>query len=172
MEYNKLWSGRYKRIQDNRQRMWQFLQGSVIKDEWITKRPQPNLWSVDEIIRHMLASEIRYIHQSFNPSLPQSEIAVRAQWVGEIFFRIEEKEHVSLNKIIEDYESVEEGTLRLLNTTSENYGKMTKAPWGEEMPVYKLLESFYDHDNYHRGQIYLIINLFRKIPDFVRKKIE
>ncbi|UCE13765.1 MAG: DinB family protein [Candidatus Heimdallarchaeota archaeon] len=170
--YYSLWLNRYTRIQNNRKSMWSFLTQPDVKDEWITRRPKPFQWSIDEIIRHMIGSEIRYIHQSFDPTIIQHQSSVPAQWVGKAFFRFEEGDHVELTDLKAIYNSVEEKTLKLIASPDRTYEKVVKAPWGEEMPISELLESFYDHENYHRGQIYLIINFFRDSPppDLVKRK--
>ncbi|MFX0183468.1 MAG: DinB family protein [Candidatus Hodarchaeota archaeon] len=170
-EYRIIWKKRYERIQNQRSRMWQELNNREINQEWLITRPKPSQWAIDEIIRHMLASEIRYIHQSFDPSVSQISEAVPAQWVGTKFFRLEESNHVSLDRLQELSVSIENETVKMLDSPNEAYEKVVKAPWGEEMMVFKLLEAFYDHDQYHRGQLYLLITFFRGLPRIIKSQI-
>ena len=170
-EYRIIWKKRYERIQNQRSRMWKELNNREVNHEWIITRPKPPQWAIDEIIRHMLASEIRYIHQSFNPSVFQISEAVPAQWVGTKFFRLEEGNHVSLDRLQELSLSIEKETVKLMDSPNEAYEKVVKAPWGEEMMVFKLLEAFYDHDQYHRGQEYLLLTFFRGLPKIIESQI-
>ena len=87
-DFLSLWKKRYNRIQSYRIRMWDDLLNSEVKIEWLITRLTPHQWAIDEIIRHMLASEIRYIHQIFNADVLQIEEAVGTQWVNKNFFRI------------------------------------------------------------------------------------
>lgn len=172
MTHKRYWIQQHERIVTKRKEMFQHLTREDFKEEWINKRPKEHLWSIDEILRHMLASEIRYVHQSFNQSIENIELGVPAQWVNEHFFRIEERNHYSLEKIVSAFSKAEETTKILLNTDDDQYEKIVKAPWGEKIPVYKLLESFNEHETYHRGQIFLLLNFFRGPPDFVKEKIK
>jgi uncharacterized damage-inducible protein DinB len=172
MEYRSVWKNKYKRIQAGRSRMWQALLQSEVNAEWLIKRPKENLWAIDEIIRHLLASEIRYIHQSFKPETQQIPESVPAQWVGNVFFRLEERDHIELKRLKEIADSIEDETMKLLDSSTETYEQLTQAPWGEEMKVFELLESYYDHENYHRGQVLFILNFFRGIPKEVEEKIK
>jgi len=162
----KIWIARYSRILKHRQKLWVNL--SQIDEDAFKKRPRENLWSIDEILRHKLASEIRYIHQSFDSDLNQFELSVPAQWVGNVFFRLEERKHYSLEEIKEKFEMVEITSGRVLKTENSNFERDTEAPWGEKMKIHQLLEEWYDHDNYHRGQIYCLINLNSK-PSFTEQ---
>ncbi len=170
-EYQIIWRERYKRIQNQRLAMWKELTNPEVEPEWIITRPKPHQWAIDEIIRHMLASEIRYIHQSFNPNALQINEDVPAQWVGTRFFRIEEAPHVNLERLQELSLSIEHDTVKLLDSPNEAYEKTVRAPWGEEMKVFELLEAFYDHEQYHRGQVYLLLNLFRGVPKIIESQI-
>ena len=72
-----------------------------------------------------------------------------------------------MDKLPEVFSDVENTTMRLLESSKqEDYEKIVRAPWGEEMKLYDLLEAFYDHENYHRGQVYFIVNHFRGVPKF------
>ncbi|MFW9998160.1 MAG: DinB family protein [Candidatus Odinarchaeota archaeon] len=158
MDYRKNdWLKRYGLIQKSRDATWNDL--STLKDEkWIITRLKMYQWSIDEILRHMLASEIRYVHQGFDPELPQHSMAVPAQWVGEVFFRFEEKKHVRLKELKEAFPAVERKSLTLFKESVESdYEKVVKAPWGEEMTLHGLLEAFYLHEHYHRGRVILDI---------------
>ncbi|WP_455140068.1 DinB family protein [Candidatus Hodarchaeum mangrovi] len=161
--YRKIWKGRYSRILRHRQQLWENL--TQFNEDEFKKRPKENLWSIDEILRHILGSEIRYIHQSFDPNRSQTDLSVRAQWVRNVFFRIEERVHYSLEEIKEKFLVTEDFSEHILEAEDSSYEKDTKAPWGEKMKIFQLLEEWYDHDNYHRGQIYYLINLYSK-PSF------
>lgn len=171
MEYRTSWKNRYNRIQKQRSRMWQELLKPEMNPEWLIKRPKSHLWAIDEIIRHMLASEIRYIQQSFNPETLQIPESVPAQWVGNVFFRIEERDHVKIHRLKDISITIENESVRLLDSPNEEFEKIVKAPWGEEMKVFELLEAFYVHEHYHRGQVLFILNFFRGIPEEVKVQI-
>jgi uncharacterized damage-inducible protein DinB len=151
--------------------MWNDLLDPEVKSEWIITRLTPYQWAIDEIIRHLLASEIRYIHQSFNDDVHQIEEAVGAQWVGKSFFRIKEEVHVNVERLKEIALSLEGDTRKYLDFPNESYKKTVKAPWGEEMKVFELLESFYTHDFYHQGQVYSLLTYFRGIHKIIQSQI-
>ena len=171
MDYRALWNMRYNRIQNYRKRMWKDLLSPEVKPEWIITRLTPPQWAIDEIIRHMLASEIRYIHQSFNTDALQIKEAVGAQWVSESFFRIKEGDHVSIERLKGISLSIEADTGKYLDFPNDSYEETVKAPWGEEMKVFELLESFYTHDFYHQGQVYSLLTYFRGIPKIIQSQI-
>lgn len=148
--------------------MWQDLFKPEVKDEWLGQRPKEHLWAIDEITRHMLASEVRYIHQSFNPEITQFPESVPAQWVGDRIFRLEERNHVKIKRLKDISIAIENESVRLLDAPNEGFEKKVKAPWGEEMKVFELLEAFYIHEHYHRGQVLFILNFFRGIPKEVK----
>jgi len=170
--YQVEWIKRFKRIQKQRESMWNELHSPDADPEWIVKRPTIHQWAIDEIIRHMLASEIRYIHQSFDPNIPQLNEAVPAQWVKNRFFRLEEKTHVKLKRLKEIALSIESETVRNLDSSDKAYEKKTKAPWGEEMKVFELLEAFYAHEFYHQGQVFFILTFFRGLPNVIKSQLE
>ncbi len=170
--YRFNWKKRYQRIQNRRIRMWNDLHNPEIKPEWIITRSTPHQWAIDEIIRHMLASEIRYIHQSFNTDVLQIDEAVAAQWVSDRFFRIKEEKHVKVEQLKEISQSIESETIKYLDFPNESYEKMVKAPWGEEMKVFELLEAFYSHDFYHQGQVYFLLTYFRGIPKIIQSQMK
>ena len=170
-DFRSLWKKRYNRIQSYRLRMWNDLLDPDVKSEWIITRLTLPQWAIDEIIRHMLASEIRYIHQSFNADVLQIEEAVGAQWVNKNFFRIKEEAHVNVDRLKEIATSIEGETRKYLDFPNESYEKMVKAPWGEEMKVFELLESFYIHDFYHQGQVYSVLTYFRGIPKIIQSQM-
>jgi len=171
-EYRVEWIKRIKLIQKQRKTMWNELHNPEVDPEWIIKRPTTHQWAIDEIIRHMLASEIRYIHQSFNPNIPQLDEAVPAQWVRNRFFRLEENKHVKLERLKELSLSIESETDKLLESSNIAYEKMTTAPWGEEMKVFEFLEAFYTHEFYHQGQVFFILTFFRGIPKVIKSQLE
>ncbi|MFX0090800.1 MAG: DinB family protein [Candidatus Hodarchaeota archaeon] len=162
-----IWFNRYQIVQKYRAEMWSYLSEPDVRPDWIVTRPRPYQWSIDEILRHMLASEIRYLHQSFDRTAPQTSAAVPAQWVGKKFFRFKEDPHVNLNELKELFPPVENKSINFLKTASENdFEKIVEAPWGVKMPLYDLLEAFYVHEHYHRGQVHFIITNFRGPPNF------
>ena len=171
IDYQTLWKKRYNRVQSYRIRMWDDLLNSEVKSKWLITRLTPHQWAIDEIIRHMLASEIRYIHQSFNADVLQIKEAVGAQWVNKNFFRIKEEAHVNVDRLKEIATSIEGETRKYLESPIESYEKMVKAPWGEEMKVFELLESFYTHDFYHQGQVYSVLTYFRGIPKIIQSQM-
>ena len=128
MEYRTSWKNKYNRIQKQRSRMWQELFKPEVNPEWFIKRPKDHLWAIDEIIRHMLASEIRYIQQSFKPETLQIPESVPAQWVGNVFFRIEERDHIELKRLKDIADSIEDETMKLLDSSNETYEQLTQAP--------------------------------------------
>lgn len=128
-EYRVEWIKRFKHIRKQRETMWNELHNPEVDPEWIIKRPTTHQWAIDEIIRHMLASEIRYIHQSFNPNIPQLDEAVPTQWVRNRFFRLEEKTHVKLKRLKEIALSIESETVKFLDSSDKAYEEKTKTPW-------------------------------------------
>lgn len=170
--YRSNWKKRYNRIQRHRVRMWNDLLNSEIKPEWIITRSTPHQWAIDEIIRHMLASEIRYIHQSFNADALQINEAVAAQWVSDRFFRIKEENHVKVERLKEISQPIEVETIKYLDFPNESYEKKVKAPWGEEMKVFELLEAFYSHEFFHQGQVYFLLTYFRGIPKIIQSQMK
>jgi uncharacterized damage-inducible protein DinB len=169
--YRINWKQRYAYVQNHRIVIWKDLCNLEVKPEWIIKRPTKNQWAIDEILRHMFASEIRYIHQSFNPGSLQINEAVAAQWVKERFFRLKENNHVNLKRLKEIALSIENETIKLLDSPNQAYEKRVKAPWGEEMKVFNLLEAFYTHEFYHLGQVYCLLTFFRGLPEIIKSKI-
>ncbi len=167
MNSQSLWIKRHNLVQHYRSVMWDELSEPDMKEEWVNARPKPYQWSIDEILRHMLASEIRYVQQSIDESIPQNPHAVRAQWVGKVFFRTEETEHVGLSELKESFPPVESASLSLLENLSEiDFDMMVEAPWREKMPFYHLLERFHAHEHYHRGQVHFLITNYRGPPVF------
>ena len=161
---------RYQLLLKYRKTMWSYLSQSDIKPEWIVTRPKSYQWSIDEHIRHLLASEIRYIQQSLDGNIPQTPKAVAAQWVGNVFFRFKEDEHVELAELKELFPTVEEKSLELLKNITEKELEMdVEAPWREKMSYYNLLEHFFVHENYHRGQVHFLITYYRGPPKFNEK---
>lgn len=170
-QYQTDWKKRYNRIQNHRKAMWKDLCNPEIEHDWLITRPTKFQWAIDEIIRHMLASEIRYIHQSFNPDILQINEAVAAQWVRDKFFRLKEDTHVNIERLKGILSSIENETVRYLDFPNEAYEKQVKAPWGEKMNVFELLEAFYTHEFYHQGQVYFILTFFRGIPNIIKSQL-
>ena len=127
MDLQEVFTKRYKLLLDFRETVWNDLKDSSFNQDDFIKRPSEHQWSIDELLRHMLASEIRYIQQSVDQSVEQHPIGVPAQWVGKIFFRLEEREHVSLEEIVEIFPVVEKKSLEILeNFTEEDYKQENK----------------------------------------------
>ncbi|MHA2362920.1 MAG: DinB family protein [Candidatus Hodarchaeales archaeon] len=165
-KHKKLWLDRYERLKKNRAIVFSDLKRQEIESEFLITRPSPHQWSVDEIIRHILASEIRYVHQSFDPTRQPHPGGIRSQWVDmDTVIKLEEHDHIALKDLKKFFPHVEVVTDELLREASDmDFDRPVKAPWGEKMKVVKLLEYFYDHENYHRGQIYWVINYFKGPP--------
>ena len=161
---------RYKLLQNFRQTVWKDLSDSNFNQKWFIKRPSEHQWSIDELLRHMIASEVRYIQQSMDESIEQHPKGVPAQWVGNIFFRLEEKEHVNFEVLKEMFLEVEKESIEILEKLSEDdFEKIVKAPWGQELPYYDLLEVFFAHEHNHRGQVKFLITFYRGPPEFEQK---
>ena len=101
MNLSELFVKRYTLLLDFRKTVWDDLTDTAFNQEDFISRPSDHQWSIDELLRHMLASEIRYIQQSIDQSIEQHPIGVPAQWVGKIFFRLEEREHLPLKEVKE-----------------------------------------------------------------------
>ena len=170
MNLQELFVKRYKLLLDFRKTVWNDLTDPSFNQEDFIKRPSEHQWSIDELLRHMLASEIRYIQQSIDTTIEQHPKGVPAQWVGKIFFRLEEREHVSFEEIREIFPVVEKKSLEILdNLIEEDYKQLVKAPWGQELPYYDLLDVFFAHEHQHRGQVKFLITYFRGPPEFIEK---
>jgi uncharacterized damage-inducible protein DinB len=162
---------RYKVLQDFRSTVWKDLSDPSFKQEWFIKRPSEHQWSIDELLRHMLASEIRYIQQSVDDSIEQHPYGVPAQWVGNIFFRLEEREHVNLEDLKVIYPAVEKKSLEILQSMLEDdFYQSVRAPWGQDLPYIDLLDVFFAHEHGHRGQVKFLITSYRGLPEFVPKE--
>ncbi len=167
MNLPQLWIERYNFLQKYRERMWNELSQPDIKPEWVITRPKPYQWSIDEVLRHMLGSEVRYIQQSLDPDISQHSAVVPAQWVGTVFFRFEEREHLELPELLDIFPAVESKSLQLLeNATEKELQMIVEAPWKEKMSYHQLLEAFYAHEHYHRGQVHFLITYYRGPPKF------
>jgi len=161
---------RYKLLLDFRDTVWKDLSDPSFNQDWFIKRPSEHQWSIDELLRHMLASEIRYIQQSVDDSIEQHPFGVRAQWVGKIFFRLEELEHVSMKELKELYPVVEKKSLEIFQKmTEEDFLQIVRAPWGQDLPYIDLLEVYFAHEHAHRGQVKFLITNYRGLPEFIPK---
>ena len=161
---------RYKLLQDFRDTVWKDLSDTSFDQKFFTKRPTEHQWSIDELLRHMLSSEIRYIQQSIDDTIEQLLMGVPAQWVGKIFFRLEEREHVTFQELQEMYPAVEKKSLDILeNLSEEDFIREVKAPWGQMLPYHDLLDVFFAHEHQHRGQVKFLITFYRGPPKFVPK---
>lgn len=170
MKMQELFLKQYKLLQEFRDTVWKDLFDSSFNQKDFTKRPSEHQWSIDELLRHMLASEIRYIQQSIDKTIEQHPIGVPAQWVGKIFFRLEEREHATLEELKEIYPLIEKKSLEILeNLTEEDFIREVKAPWGQMLAYHDLLDVFFAHEHQHRGQVKFLITYYRGPPDFVPK---
>jgi uncharacterized damage-inducible protein DinB len=170
MDLKESFVKRYKLLLDFRKTVWNDLTDSSFNQMDFIKRPSEHQWSIDELLRHMLGSEIRYIQQSVDDSIEQHPKGVPAQWVGKIFFRLEEREHVPLKELKELFPTVEKKSLEILESlTEEEFKQSVKAPWGQELPYNELLNVFFAHEHQHRGQVKFIITYFRGPPKFIPK---
>ncbi len=170
MNISELFVSRYKLLLDFRSTVWKDLSDPAFNQEHFIKRPSEHQWSIDELLRHMAGSEIRYIQQSVDDSVEQHPIGVPAQWVGKVFFRLEEKEHVSLEELKEIFPVIEKKSLEILESLSdEDYKQMVKAPWGQDLLFHDLLDFFFAHEHQHRGQVKFLITFYRGLPEFIPK---
>ena len=87
----------HERVVTKRKRIFLKLSDSSFKEELFSKRIKTNMWSIDEIFRHTIASEVFYIHSKFGVEKMPIEWGVGAQWVGESKFGLKEGIHFSLN---------------------------------------------------------------------------
>ncbi len=135
--------------------------------EIIGKRPSEHQWSIAEILRHTLANEIRYLQIAIDPTIKQHELSVRAQWVGNILFRLEQAPPATLEQIVQAFDEVQQTSVDLLlSITKEQLDAEAKAPWGEMVTVRYLIEDLFDHDQFHRGQVHFLITLLHGLPEF------
>jgi uncharacterized damage-inducible protein DinB len=167
------WLTQYQRVLKYRKEMWQHLDKYNLPDDLFTKRPKENLWAIDEVLRHMLASEVAYIHQKFDPSASPKEFGVGAQWVGNYEIKLKQLPHFILKDIQDISSRIKEKTLLYLNKSQEEeFLKKVKAPWGEEMTLFDLLEAFYTHEAYHRGQVHFLMNFLGDPQGIKREDIK
>ncbi|MCY3412510.1 MAG: DinB family protein [Candidatus Heimdallarchaeota archaeon] len=158
------WRNRYNKISQQRNALIQSL--NSLDKSWIMTRISSHQWSIDEILRHMLASEIVYIQQSIDPNTPMSNLAVRAQWVGDVFFRLEES-HLDLQVIIDEYTLVENRSREIIaGLTDDKLAQRCKAPWGEELSYQQMIEHNLDHELGHLAQIKQILTYHQGLPKF------
>ena len=170
--YRDYWQSQYNRVLKHRKELWQYLEKYNLSHELFIKRPKEHIWAIDEIFRHILASEVVYIHQKFESSASPKEFGVGAQWVGNYQINLKQHPHFTLNEI--RYLSTkiqDQSQFYLENSKESDFHKKVKAPWGEEMPFTELLESFYIHEAYHRGQIHYLLNLLGDAQGIQRKKL-
>ncbi|MHA2278875.1 MAG: DinB family protein, partial [Candidatus Kariarchaeaceae archaeon] len=114
-----------------------------------------------------LGSEIRYVQQPIEPSAEQHNKAVLAQWVGKIFFRFEENEHMDLKELIEAFHQTQQITREIMNQwNQETLTKMVEAPWRELFPYQNSVIHFIEHEMSHMGQIHFMLTYFRGPPKF------
>jgi len=172
LSYRAYWQTQYKRVMKYREELWQYIEKYGLSHEFFIKRPKENLWAIDEILRHMLASEVAYIHQKFDSSASPKDFGVGAQWVGNYEIKLSELPHLTLNEIKVLSNNLQEKTQHYLNDSQEkDFQKRVKAPWGEEMTFTDLLEAFYIHEAYHRGQVHYLMNLLGNPQGIKREKL-
>ncbi len=160
----KLWIDRYQRVNKIREETFTDLGKPEIDQEWIIKRPTPHQWAIDEIIRHQLYSEIKYLQQSFDPTRTGHPVGVKSQWTEDTVMKLEEGEHVVLKDLKKLFPPVQVVSEELLREAADlDYERPVKSPYGK-MKAVKLLEYWYDHEMYHRGQIYMTLNFFKGPP--------
>lgn len=166
-KYKKTWLERYGRIVKQRQVLFKDLSRREIDSDWIVNRPTEHQWSIDEIIRHILAMEIRYVQQSFDPTRQAHPAGVRAQWQDfDVLIKLDEGTHYGIKDLKKFFPSVQVVSEELLREASDmDFERNVKAPWGEKLKVRNLLEAWYDHEQYHKGQIYHVLNYFRGPPE-------
>ncbi|MHA2249679.1 MAG: hypothetical protein ACXAD7_04915, partial [Candidatus Kariarchaeaceae archaeon] len=109
-----VWVDRYQQILQSRETLWSALLEKKVDPKWTVTRVKGHQWSIDEILRHMLASEIRYLQQPIDPAIEQYQFAVRAQWVGKVFFRFEELNHVALEDLKMHFQPVQEKSQEIM----------------------------------------------------------
>ena len=104
----------HKRVVSKREELWKKLNSPDFLAEWFINRIKPHMWSIDEIYRHMLASEIFYIHSKFGERRVPEEWGVGAQWVGDKHFGLKEKKHFSREWLYELTKQIENETVDYL----------------------------------------------------------
>lgn len=158
---------KYNQIISSRQKLWDDLEQIPEGQDWLTKRLSSHQWSIDEVLRHLLGSEIRYVQQPIEPTAEQYKGAVLAQWVGKIFFRFEENEHMELDELIEAFEETQKNTNKIINKWNENIlNTQIEAPWREMIPYKDSVIHFLEHEMSHMGQVNFMLTYFRGPPEF------
>ncbi|MCE7737434.1 MAG: DinB family protein [Candidatus Heimdallarchaeota archaeon] len=158
---------KYEQIVENRESLWVDLQRIPKDKNWLNQRLSSHQWSIDEVLRHMLGSEIRYVQQPVEPSMEQNKDAVMAQWVGNIFFRFEENDHMSLENLILAFDDAQRNTRRIMGNWNEDIlNKLIEAPWREMIPYRNSVIHFLEHEISHMGQVQFMLTYFRGPPEF------
>ena len=153
----------HHRVVKKRKQLWNKLNASNFEATWFTTRIRPHMWAIDEIYRHMLASEIFYIHSKFGERKVPGEWGVGAQWVGDRHFGLKEGRHFSREQLLELTQEIERKTQDILENLAENDLKtLVTAPWGEEMTFKELIHHCFEHEHNHRGQIQFLITYFHQ----------
>lgn len=161
----KLWIDRYQRLKKTRDKVFKDLSNREIETEWLITRPNENQWSIDELIRHILFAEVRYVQQSFDPTRNSHPVGVRTQWMNDYVIKLNEGKHISLKDLKKLFPPVQVVTEELLREAADlDYERTVKTSWGEKMKVVKLLDYWFEHEHYHRGQIYMTLTFFRGPP--------
>ncbi|MFW9855012.1 MAG: DinB family protein [Candidatus Thorarchaeota archaeon] len=154
----------HERVVIKRRQLWKKLKGPDFQPEWFMTRIKPHMWAIDEIYRHMLGSEIFYIHSKFGERRIRDEWAVGAQWVGDRHFGFKEKRHYSREELFELTGPVEQKSRDCLQDLTENdLGTPVMAPWGEEMTFREIIHHCFEHEHQHRGQIQYLITYFKQL---------
>ncbi|MFW9779218.1 MAG: DinB family protein, partial [Candidatus Heimdallarchaeota archaeon] len=147
-----------------RRQLWKRLINSDFRPKWFATRIKPHMWAIDEIYRHMLGSEIFYIHSKFGERRVLEEWAVAAQWVGDRHFGLKESKHYSREELIKLTGPIAEKSQGYLqDLTESDLEKPVVAPWGEEMSFREIIHHCFEHDLQHQGQIQFLITYFRQL---------
>ncbi|MHA2168462.1 MAG: DinB family protein [Candidatus Kariarchaeaceae archaeon] len=161
------WQNRYEEITKRRENLWKELGKEEIEESWLHTRLTEHQWSIDEVLRHMLGSEVVYIQQPMDGSIVQYPKVVPAQWVGNIFFRYQEDDHVPLKELCDSFDQVQQkSSLILSSLTEEKLNQLVMAPWRKEVSYEDLIEHCFDHELSHLGQIYFMLTYYRGPPKF------
>jgi uncharacterized damage-inducible protein DinB len=153
----------HRRVVLTRESLWKKLNNPNFQAEWFITRIKPHMWSIDEIYRHMLSSEIFYIHSKFGERKVPEEWGVGAQWVGDKQFGLKEDKHFSREQLYELTKQIEKESKTYLKEMTEiELQKIVNAPWGEEMTFNELIHHCFEHEHNHRGQIQFLITYFQQ----------
>ncbi|MHA2030716.1 MAG: DinB family protein [Candidatus Kariarchaeaceae archaeon] len=161
------WQTRYEEILKKRENLWNELEKQETEESWLHSRLTEHQWSIDEVLRHLLGSEVVYIQQPIDGSIVQYPKVVPAQWVGNVFFRYQEDDHVPLKELRDSFDQVQQKSRSILSSlTDEKLNQSVIAPWRQEVSYEHLIEHCFDHELSHLGQVYFMLTYFRGPPKF------